>query len=542
MNRSRALAVIVTGVLASACGNPSGTVDDATPPTVTLSGPVEGGVAGAVQFTANAHDDQGVVAVRFLVNGGVFAVDSTAPFTMTWQSDVSPEGSYAWQAIALDAAGNAGASGTLTYTHGLPTSSLKLVVSTTGVEPDSDGYSVTIAGTTYPLANNDSLIIGPLQAGPVAVAIQGVASNCRLSDSTHQGVTLALNSQTRAVRAFECVNHLSSVQVAIHVSGRNLDSDGFQVTLGNIPPFQQPVNSVATIPALPPGTESFAVSGLAANCALFDPVPAQINISPFSTNRIDINARCLGSITGRVLYGEDGILYSIVADGTGREQITLAPGEFDRSVSASANGGLILYLSPTAMRLMRFDGSNLHTVPIDGAGQAVLSPDGTRIAYSLNGAIVVADTDGTNPTTLVGGGAAFQPCWSPFGDKLAFSNNQILYVVNANGTNLHPISTPNTSGMTCAWSPDATKIAFEDVTTFGIDVIGADGNGFVALKPVNPGEQAGYPHWSGGGSQLIYQFAQPGFATQIFRMTSTGTDAVDVTNAPSSVSSPFWVP
>ena len=82
---------------------------DTVPPTVSL-GAVAGTLTGTVSLTATASDDTGVTLVRWRVNGNVVGSDTTAPYSMDWNSATVADGAVTLDAQALDAAGNVGTS------------------------------------------------------------------------------------------------------------------------------------------------------------------------------------------------------------------------------------------------------------------------------------------------------------------------------------------------------------------------------------------------------------------------------------------------
>jgi RHS repeat-associated protein len=77
-------------------------------PTVSVSEPLAGAaVSGtAVPIAAAATDDRRVDQVDFLIDGAVIGSDSTAPFTVTWNSTAVGNGSHTVTARATDDAGN----------------------------------------------------------------------------------------------------------------------------------------------------------------------------------------------------------------------------------------------------------------------------------------------------------------------------------------------------------------------------------------------------------------------------------------------------
>ena len=80
---------------------------DNTYPAVSITAPAAGNVSGAVNVTANASDNVGVVGVQFLLNGSNLGTeDIAAPYSVSWNSLTVPNGTYTLTAKARDAAGN----------------------------------------------------------------------------------------------------------------------------------------------------------------------------------------------------------------------------------------------------------------------------------------------------------------------------------------------------------------------------------------------------------------------------------------------------
>ena len=85
-----------------------GTPPDTTSPVVQITAPANGGtVSGQTTLQATATDNVGVAGVRFQVDGqNVGVEDTAAPYTVAWDTLLSPNGSHQITAIARDAAGN----------------------------------------------------------------------------------------------------------------------------------------------------------------------------------------------------------------------------------------------------------------------------------------------------------------------------------------------------------------------------------------------------------------------------------------------------
>ena len=81
---------------------------DTTAPTVNITGPTAGAtVSGTVTVSATATDNKGVVGVQFLVDGAALGPeDTTAPYSVSWNTTTATNGTHTLTAVARDAAGN----------------------------------------------------------------------------------------------------------------------------------------------------------------------------------------------------------------------------------------------------------------------------------------------------------------------------------------------------------------------------------------------------------------------------------------------------
>jgi choice-of-anchor B domain-containing protein len=82
-----------------------GPVDN--PPSVNVTDPAEGAVVSgtSVLIAANAADDNGVNQVEFFVDGNSIGVDTTAPYSVSWDSTAVPDGAHIISATATDTIG-----------------------------------------------------------------------------------------------------------------------------------------------------------------------------------------------------------------------------------------------------------------------------------------------------------------------------------------------------------------------------------------------------------------------------------------------------
>ena len=81
--------------------------NDTQAPTVTVNAPASSPVSGAINITATANDNIGVVGVQFLLDGNNLGTeDVTAPYSVSWNTTTVSNGNHNITARASDAAGN----------------------------------------------------------------------------------------------------------------------------------------------------------------------------------------------------------------------------------------------------------------------------------------------------------------------------------------------------------------------------------------------------------------------------------------------------
>ena len=195
----------------------------------------------------------------------------------------------------------------------------------------------------------------------------------------------------------------------------------------------------------------------------------------------------------------------------------------------------------------------ISTINPDGTGYTPIadsldwprfSPDGTKIAVADTGRrIKVMNQDGTGLVTVVqSNGIPRDPAWSPDQTRIAFENVvpgtywELLIVTVSNGQTTIPFTRYTGTIRTPAWSPRGDRIAFErngDIWT-----IQPDGTN---LTQLTFHQRAASPDWSPDGSKLVFRGAV-GNNWDIHVMNSDGSNETPLTDDAASDDWPAWSP
>ena len=110
---------------------------DTTSPTVSITAPAASAtLAGTVSVTANASDNVAVASVQFLLDGAnLGATDTTAPYTVSWDTTTIVNGAHTLSARATDTSGNIGnaAGVTVNVTNSATASNFQALCTAPGV-------------------------------------------------------------------------------------------------------------------------------------------------------------------------------------------------------------------------------------------------------------------------------------------------------------------------------------------------------------------------------------------------------------------------
>jgi Tol biopolymer transport system component len=389
--------------------------------------------------------------------------------------------------------------------------SLEIKTSTTGSNPDADGYSVSIeGGQGRVIGANATLTLSDIAPGSHQVTLAGIAPNCTVADDNPQGIKVNDGGTTAVTFNIECEGKILL----------NRDDD------------------------------IFTLNGDGTDLRNLTSSPAH-DLGPIWSP----DGKKIAFWSDRDGGGND--IFVMNADGSGLVNLTRLPGD-DALPSWSPDGSRIAFThGGSEIFTMNSDGSN----PADlGSGdEATWSPDGSKIGFTDNGRIYSMNADGTARTGLsqAGNWQDRGASWSPDGSLIGFTrletdpNENValnLWVMRRDGTQPRaltsfipgPLFDQVVTGW--SWSPDGHTIAYgagQSISGGEIYSVGTDGTNRTLLSGAVE-LSATLPSWS-PGSRILFVVTEP-FASDLFVMDPDGSNVRNLTNSPALQGTGVWQP
>ena len=231
-----------------------------------------------------------------------------------------------------------------------------------------------------------------------------------------------------------------------------------------------------------------------------------------------------------VAFLDDGDLYVISIDGTGRRQLTNGVAN-DSDQAWSPDGSRLAFVRRIRVGMDRGDWVTrpvIYVVRVDGSGLRRLSPhrvadehpawspDGRMITFQrsfdleneLANDIWVMNADGSGGRRLTRHPVLDRyPTWSPDGKQIAFvrgwPDRLEVFVMRADGGNQHSVLGRRMETYAPAWSPDGDRIALFGWQNKNLYTVRPDGRGLSRLAG-NADVLHSHPSWSANGAEIAF--------------------------------------
>ena len=407
-------------------------------------------------------------------------------------------------------------------------STLRVTVSTSGDDTDTNGYLVIIDRTRQPLPveSNGSVTFYGLAVGTHTVDLTEVAPNCVVDGGSSVVVTIASPEVPVSTDLHVTCSAIGGVRVTVATTGTDLDQNGYTV-VANLTSGSGSVSvgigtsDATAVLRLATGRYAFTLHGVAANCGP-DLGPRELDVVSGTAQTVDFAVACEPARLAYVASFNTGTsaIYTVRSDGMGAVRVTDGLAR-DTDPAWSPDGTRIAYTSERdgrrAIYVVNEDGSDVKrlTPPTWDSFHAAWSPDGTRIAFVSvrdgNPDVYVMNADGSGELRLTNNPTIeTDPAWSPDGARIAFSSdrggNYDIYVMSADGSGVTRVNNNPTVDRYPAWSPDGSRLAFSSGICNDPSRSGYCYPVVWVVGPTGPPVGVGFgddPDWSPDGRKIV---------------------------------------
>jgi tricorn protease-like protein len=209
----------------------------------------------------------------------------------------------------------------------------------------------------------------------------------------------------------------------------------------------------------------------------------------------------------KLLVEAENDLFAVDPDGGNRTRLT-SSSAYDGQAVYSPDGSRIAFMStrdgPARIWVMNADGSDPHTITSNfpGSGRPTWSPDGGQIAFTTGySSVWITSSEGVGARHLVGSDVepAFEPAWSPDGQTIVVSQrrqgNAEIFAVDVQTGAERRLTSSDGDDFDPVWSPDGTRIAFESIRTGRAEIFTMAADGSDVRQVTFTGGLAGPPAW-----------------------------------------------
>ena len=357
----------------------------------------------------------------------------------------------------------------------ITTGTVRVFVSTTGPDPDSDGYTLLLDGSVnLAAAIDDTVAFDDVEEGTHDLELTGLAANCSTGASNPRSISVAAGDTTESSFSVTCSDIIRN-QIVFHTDRdgnqeiylMNTDGSGQTNLTGNAASDFHPAVS-------PDGSRIAFVSDRDGNDEIHMMNADGSNVTQITVTTGVPNSQPAWSPSGdriaftRFTGAQNFEVFVIDTSGSGETNLTTHQAD-DGQPDWSPDGGSILFVST------RDGDEELFTMNTDGSGVTQLtnntlsdlapawSPDGSQIAFRLDSLqsddIFIMDADGSNPVAVTMDLAADDlPDWSPGGSRLVFQSDSSgdleIWRIDTDGSNRTNLSNSGISDDEHpAWSP-----------------------------------------------------------------------------------------
>ena len=194
---------------------------------------------------------------------------------------------------------------------------LEITTSTTGAEPDADGYTVQMdAQPAQGIGAAATVQATEVTAGNHTVQLAGIAGNCTVVGDNPRSITITAGETTTVTFEVTCSATTGRLHISSSTSGPASDPNGYLVTLDGLDVGSLSATGELSLDRVAPGPHTLTLADVAPHCWVQDGNHRQVAVNALLQIRVSFVVRCLIAPAYRridlgTLGGRDSRAYAI---------------------------------------------------------------------------------------------------------------------------------------------------------------------------------------------------------------------------------------
>ncbi len=169
-----------------------------------------------------------------------------------------------------------------------------VVINTAGIDPDTDGFSISIdGGAEQFVASDGSVTLQDLTTGAHSVRLSGLAENCQVNGANPQSVVVGSDGTASLTFEVRCAKATTGgFLVLVTTIGDRPDTDGYELTVAGAPSRVIDDSARETFPDLTGGRHLVTLKDVDEPCQLVGGNPQPFTVLPGKTVTVRLNVEC----------------------------------------------------------------------------------------------------------------------------------------------------------------------------------------------------------------------------------------------------------
>ena len=171
---------------------------------------------------------------------------------------------------------------------------IEVAVSTTGTDPDLDGFSISVdGGLEQFVASGAALTLTDLREGTHSVQLSGLADNCRVEGSTPRPVVVRADGTASLTFDVRCARATTGgFTILVATAGEPPDPDGYALAVAGAEIRTIGISARETFTGLTPGAHLVTLKDVDEGCALSGGNPQPFTVVAGKTVQVRLTVAC----------------------------------------------------------------------------------------------------------------------------------------------------------------------------------------------------------------------------------------------------------